>query len=435
MTFHQKSLSSTAIFLTRESEARGYSRSFDVVFRAAKGSTMIGEDGREYIDFLAGCASLNYGHNDPDMKSALIRHIEDDGLAQGLDLFTPSKRAFLRTFERLILEPRDLDYKVQFCGPTGTNAVEAAMKLARKVTKRSNIISFTNGYHGVSLGALAATGNKKNRVGPEQPLAGVQRAAFDQYFGEGVDTAMMLDKMLSDPSSGVDAPAAILLECVQGEGGLNAASAEWVQSIAATAKKHGALLIVDEIQTGCGRTGTFFSFETLGVVPDLVTLSKSISGYGLPMALLLIKPEFDIWRPAEHNGTFRGNNHAFVTARVALEKFWADDSFEGEIAMRAAFVRDRLSDIAALVPGAKLKGRGMMQGVDVGTGELAEQICRLCFANGLIVETSGAHHQVIKILAALTISMEQLAQGLEIIEDAVRTTLAAQNAPVESVAA
>jgi len=435
MTFHQKSLTSTAIFLTRESEARGYSRSFDVVFRAAKGSTMIGEDGREYIDFLAGCASLNYGHNDPDMKSALIRHIEDDGLAQGLDLFTPSKRAFLRTFERLILEPRDLDYKIQFCGPTGTNAVEAAMKLARKVTKRSNIISFTNGYHGVSLGALAATGNKKNRVGPEQPLAGVQRAAFDQYFGEGVDTAMMLDKMLSDPSGGVDAPAAILLECVQGEGGLNAASAEWVQSIAATAKKHGALLIVDEIQTGCGRTGTFFSFETLGVVPDLVTLSKSISGYGLPMALLLIKPEFDIWRPAEHNGTFRGNNPAFVTARVALEKFWADDSFEGEIAMRAAFVRDRLSDIAALVPGAKLKGRGMMQGVDVGTGELAEQICRLCFANGLIVETSGAHHQVIKILAALTISMEQLASGLEIIEDAVRTTLTANSAPVESVAA
>ena len=426
MTFHQKKLHNTSIFLTRESEARGYSRSFDVVFRSAKGATMTGEDGREYIDFLAGCASLNYGHNDPDMKAALIKHIEEDGLAQGLDLFTTSKRAFLRTFERLILEPRDLNYKVQFCGPTGTNAVEAAMKLARKVTKRTNIISFTNGYHGVSLGALAATGNKKNRVGPEQPLAGVQRAAFDKYFGEGVDTAMMLEKMLSDPSSGVDAPAAIMLECVQGEGGLNAASAEWVQAIAATAKRHGALLIVDEIQTGCGRTGTFFSFESLGVVPDLVTLSKSISGYGLPMALLLIKPEFDIWKPAEHNGTFRGNNHAFVTARVALEKFWADEKFAGEIAMRAAFVRDRLGDIAKLVPGAQLKGRGMMQGVDVGTGELAEQICGRCFANGLIVETSGAHHQVIKILAPLTISMELLSRGLDIIEDAVRASLPAE---------
>ena len=430
MTFHQKKLHNTSIFLTRESEARGYSRSFDVVFRSAKGATMTGEDGREYIDFLAGCASLNYGHNDPDMKAALIKHIEEDGLAQGLDLFTTSKRAFLRTFERLILEPRDLDYKVQFCGPTGTNAVEAAMKLARKVTKRTNIISFTNGYHGVSLGALAATGNKKNRMGPEQPLAGVQRVAFDKYFGEGVDTAMMLEKLLSDPSSGIDAPAAIMLECVQGEGGLNAASAEWVQAIAATAKRHGALLIVDEIQTGCGRTGSFFSFESLGVLPDLVTLSKSISGYGLPMALLLIKPEFDIWKPAEHNGTFRGNNHAFVTARVALEKFWADDKFAGEIGVKAAFVRDRLGDIAALIPGAQLKGRGMMQGVDVGTGELAEQICSHCFANGLIVETSGAHHQVIKILASLTISMDVLARGLDIIEEAVRVAL-----PAERIAA
>jgi diaminobutyrate-2-oxoglutarate transaminase len=419
MTFHSR-IQDTAVFLRRESEARGYSRSFDVVFKAARGATMVREDGREYIDFLAGCASLNYGHNDPDMKAALIEHLLQDGLAQGLDLFTTSKRAFLKAFECLILGPRQLDYKIQFVGPTGTNAVEAAMKLARKVTKRTNIISFTNGYHGVSLGALAATGNKKNRMGPEQPLAGVQRAAFDGYFGEGVDTAMMLDKMLSDPSSGVDAPAAILLECVQGEGGLNAASAEWVQAIAAVAKRHGALLIVDEIQTGCGRTGTFFSFEALGVVPDLVTLSKSISGFGLPMALLLVKPEYDIWKPAEHNGTFRGNNHAFVTARVALEKFWSDDSFQKSIAARAEIVTRRLGEIAALIPGAKLKGRGMMQGVDVGTGELAELICTRCFASGLIVETSGAYHQVIKILAPLTIPTAMLERGLDIIEASVK---------------
>jgi len=419
MTFHSR-IQDTAVFHRRESEARGYCRSFDTVFKSARGSTMIGEDGRDYIDFLAGCASLNYGHNDPDMKAALIAHLLDDGIAQGLDLFTTSKRAFLKAFECLILGPRELDYKVQFVGPTGTNAVEAAMKLARKVTKRTNIISFTNGYHGVSLGALAATGNKKNRVGPEQPLAGVQRAAFDGYFGEGVDTAMMLDKLLSDPSSGVDAPAAILLECVQGEGGLNVASAEWVQAIAGVAKRHGALLIVDEIQTGCGRTGTFFSFETLGVVPDLVTLSKSISGFGLPMALLLVKPEYDMWKPAEHNGTFRGNNHAFVTARVALEKFWSDDKFATAIAERTEIVNRRLTDIAALIPGARLKGRGMMQGIDVGTGELAELICTTCFANGLIVETSGAHHQVVKILAALTIPVPMLRRGLEIIELAVK---------------
>ena len=422
MTYHFQ-LPDTSIFGRRESEARGYCRSFDVVFKSAQNATMVREDGTAYIDFLAGCASLNYGHNDPDMKAALIRHIEADGLAQGLDLFTTSKRAFLRSFERLILEPRKLDHKVQFCGPTGTNAVEAAMKLARKVTRRTNIIAFTNGYHGVSLGALAATGNRKNRMGPEQPRTGVSRAPFDGYFGPDIDTALMLEQMLADPSGGIDEPAAILLECVQGEGGLNVASAQWVQRIARIARKHGALLIVDEIQTGCGRTGTFFSFEALGIVPDLVTLSKSVSGFGLPMALLLIKPEYDIWKPAEHNGTFRGNNHAFVTARVALEKFWSDDSFKGEIAIRAALVNTRLRDIQAIVPGARLKGRGMMQGLDVGTGELADAICSRCFAAGLIVETSGAHHQVIKILAPLTIPMEMLARGLDIIETAARASI------------
>jgi diaminobutyrate-2-oxoglutarate transaminase len=416
-----------SVFLRRESEARGYSRSFDTVFKSAKGSIMVDADGREYIDFLAGCASLNYGHNDPDMKKALIDHIEQDGLAQGLDLFTTSKRAFLRSFERLILEPRELDYKVQFCGPTGTNAVEAAMKLARKVTKRTNIIAFTNGYHGVSMGALAATGNKKNRVGAELGLSGVSRAAFDGYLGDGYDTADILEKMLSDPSGGIDEPAAIILEVVQGEGGLNAATATWTQKIAAVAKRHGALLIVDEIQSGCGRTGTFFAFETLGIVPDLVTLSKSISGYGLPMALLLIRPEHDIWRPAEHNGTFRGNNHAFVTARIALEKFWFDTALMDQVAAKSKLVTQRLQRIADLIPEARLKGRGMMQGVDVGSGGLAEVICRRAFADGLIIETSGAYHEVIKILAALTTPEEQLIRGFDILEAATRMTMAARS--------
>jgi diaminobutyrate-2-oxoglutarate transaminase len=416
-----------SIFLRRESEARGYSRSFDVVFKSAKGSLMIDADGREYVDFLAGCASLNYGHNDPDMKKALIDHIEQDGLAQGLDLFTTSKRAFLRSFERLVLEPRGFDYKVQFTGPTGTNAVEAAMKLARKVTKRTNIIAFTNGYHGVTAGALAATGNKKNRVGPEIVLTGVSRAAFDGYLGDGYDTADILEKMLSDPSSGIDEPAAILFEPVQGEGGLNAASVKWMQKIAAIAKRHGALLIADEIQTGCGRTGTFFAFEAAGIEPDLVTLSKSISGYGLPMALLLIKPEHDVWRPAEHNGTFRGNNHAFVTARIALEKFWFDGALMEQVAHKASIITERLQRIADMIPDARLKGRGMMQGVDVGSGGLAEVICRRAFADGLIIETSGPNHEVIKVLAALTISEAELKQGFDILENAVRITMAARS--------
>src|SRR5688572_15471757 len=288
-----------SVFLRRESEARGYSRSFDVVFKAAKGSLMIDADGREYIDFLAGCASLNYGHNDPDMKKALLDHIEQDGISHGLDLFTTAKREFLNSFEKIILEPRGMDHRVQFTGPTGANAVEAALKLARKVTKRTNVIAFTNGYHGVTAGALAATGNKKNRVGPEIVLTGVSRAAYDGYLGDGYDTTDILEKMLSDPSSGIDEPAAILFEPIQGEGGLNAAGIKWMQKLAAIAKRHGALLIADEIQTGCGRTGTFFAFEVAGIHPDLVTVSKSIPGSALPRALCLTKPGPDICRPAE----------------------------------------------------------------------------------------------------------------------------------------
>lgn len=409
-----------SVFLRRESEARSYCRRFDAVFASASGSLLRDTAGREYIDFLAGCAALNYGHNDPDMAAALIAHIQGNGIAMGLDLHTDAKRAFLTAFEHDILRPRGLSHRVQFTGPTGTNAVEAAMKLARKVTGRHNVIAFTNGYHGVTLGALAATGSRYNRMGA--PLSGVTRAPYDAYMGAHTDTADLLERMLDDPSSGVDLPAAILLETVQGEGGLNVASAPWVARVAAIAKRHGALLIVDDVQAGCGRTGGFFSFEGMGIVPDLIALSKSISGFGLPMALVLVKPEHDRWLPAEHNGTFRGNTHAFVTARVAIEKFWQTQDFQAGTAQRAAIVTQRLEQMGRLVPGSMLKGRGMMQGLDVGTGERAAQICRHAFANGLVVETSGAHDQVVKILAPLNIPLDLLTQGLDILHAA---TLAA----------
>ena len=406
------------VFLRRESAVRSYCRSFDTLFRSACGSMITDVDGREYIDFLAGCGALNYGHNDPDMSAALIEYIEQGGVALGLDLFTVPKGRFLESFERLILAPRGLDYRVQFTGPTGTNAVEAALKLARKVTGRSNVIAFTNGFHGVSLGALAATGNRHNRMAMSLP--GVSRAPFDRYYGDQVDTAAMLDRMLSDPSSGIDAPAAILLETVQGEGGLNAASRRWIEDVAVISRKHGALLIIDDIQAGCGRTGRFFSFEDTNVLPDIVTLSKSLSGYGLPMSIVMIRPEHDRWRPAEHNGTFRGNAHAFVTARVALEKFWHDQSFALQVQRKSDLVTKRLTAIAALLPNARVKGRGMMQGIDVGAGELAASVCRNCFANGLILETSGPYDEVVKVLAPLTTPPEILERGLAILEAAVR---------------
>ena len=410
----------TSVFKRRESDARSYCRGFDTVFTSASGSEMTDADGQTYIDFLAGCSSLNYGHNDFDMKQALIEHISADGIAHGLDLHTETKAAFLDAMDRHILCPRGMDHKVMFTGPTGANAVEAAMKIARKVTGRTNIIAFTNGFHGVTMGALAATGNGYHRGGAGAEINGVTRMPFDGFMGDGLDAAAYLEAMLEDGSSGLDAPAAILLETVQGEGGLNAASPEWVKRVAELAKAHGALLIVDDIQAGCGRTGTFFSFEDMNIDPDIVTMAKSISGFGLPMALTLVKPEHDIFGPAEHNGTFRGNTHAFVTARVAIEKFWADSAFQHEITEKADVLTEALQVVADMVPGARLKGRGMMQGVDVGSGELAGEICSRAFEKGLIIETSGSDDQVVKVLAPLTTPVETFRKGLNILQDAAR---------------
>lgn len=384
-------------------------------------------EGRQYIDFLAGAGALNYGHNDPDMKRALLEYVSSDGIAHGLDLHTDAKRAFLEGFEDLVLRPRAMGHRVQFTGPTGANAVEAALKLARKATGRTNVIAFTRGFHGLSQGALAATANAGLRGGPVIPLHGVSRLPFDGYLGPGVDTTELLASMLADPSSGLDAPAAILLETVQGEGGLNTASPRWLRRVAALAAEHGALLIVDDIQAGCGRVGTFFSFEAAGIVPDIVVLSKSLSGFGLPMSVVLVRPESDVWQPGEHTGTFRGNAHAFVTATIALRKFWSNNAFMQDVARRADLLTRRLTEIAQGIPGATVKGRGMMQGIEVDP-QLAIRIRRTCVRNGLIIESSGPRDEVIKVLAPLTTPDHLLDLGLGILADAA---FAAIRSPVE----
>lgn len=293
------------------------------------------------------------------------------------------------------------------------------MKIARKSTGRTNIIAFTNGFHGVTMGALSATGNGYHRGGAAMDTSGVTRLPYDGY-ADGVDSAALLEQMLADPSAGVDAPAAIMLETIQGEGGLNAASDDWLRRIQRIAHDHGALLMIDDIQAGCGRSGSFFSFERAGLKPDLVTMAKSISGFGLPMALVLVRPEHDVFGPAEHNGTFRGNTHAFVTAAAAIRKFWADDRFERELELKAERLSRSLKKVAELLPGARVKGRGMMQGVDVGSGELAGAICARAFERGLIVETSGAHDEVVKILAPLTTPETIFDEGFAMLADATR---------------
>lgn len=412
------------IFDRMESEVRGYIRSFPTLFDKARGSILIDEASNSYIDFFAGAGTLNYGHNNPVIKQDLMNYLEADGVIHGLDMATVAKKEMLEAFERIILKPRGMDYKLQFPGPTGTNAVEAALKLARLVKGRANIVSFTHGFHGVTGGSLAATANSKYRDAAGTSLDNTTFMPYDGYLGEGVDTTEYLERMIADRSSGMDHPAAVIVETVQGEGGVNVASAAWLRALEQVCRRQDMLLIVDDIQMGCGRTGRFFSFEEAGISPDIVTLSKSISAFGLPMAMVLMKPELDVWTPGAHNGTFRGNNLAFVTARAALLHYWSDEAFQETVRRKGVVMRNWLEHIAADYPsgGFVVRGRGMIQGLAAADETLADRIAKRCFDKGLVIETSGAD-DVLKLMPALTIDEKLLCQGLDIIEDCVADVL------------
>ncbi len=425
----------TRIFEAMEAEVRSYCRSFPAVFATGRNATLTDADGKSYIDMFAGAGTLNYGHNHPAIRQAVIEYMLQDGVTHSLDLYTVAKRGFLTALQEIILKPRGLDYKVTFPGPTGTNAVETAMKFARKATGRQNIIAFTNAFHGMTLGSLAASATRTKREAAGVPLGGVTRVPYENYFGD-LDTADFLDKILSDTGSGIDAPAAIILETVQAEGGLNTASAPWLRKIAAITRKHGSLLIVDDVQTGCGRTGTFFSFEGMGVTPDIVCLSKALGGMGLPMALVLFRPDLDVLKPGEHNGTFRGNNLAFIAATAALE-LWRHPDFEAEIVATGAKIKQRLNAIADRYPylGTHVLGRGMMLGIGWTDPTIAGRVSQRAFSEQIIAETTGADNQVLKLLPPLTISDTELAQGLAGLERAISLELQTCNEVAPFVAA
>lgn len=407
------------IFDRKESNVRSYSRSYPALFGKASGDFLYDESGRGYLDFLSGAGSLNYGHNNPTMKDKAIGYLEGDGVIHGLDMSTEAKREFLVAMEERLLRPRNLNYKVQFTGPTGTNAVEAALKLARKVKGRTNIISFTNGFHGNTAGSLAATANAYFRNASGAPLQNVTFMPYDGFLGAGQDTLPYIRKYLTDGHSGVDKPAAVMLETVQGEGGVNVARKEWLLGVEALCRELDVLLIVDDIQVGCGRTGSFFSFEEAGISPDIVLLSKSLSGYGLPLSVVLLRPELDIWQPGEHNGTFRGNNLAFVTAAAALNHYWKDNSFSEEIRGKSRILMNSLDSMCRRHArmGISRRGRGLIQGLDLGTKERAAQVKRAAFRRGMIIENCGREDEVIKFLPPLTISIENLMQGIQIVEE------------------
>ena len=405
-----------------ESEVRGYVRTFPTIFDIAKGSTLVDTKGKKYIDFFCGAGSLNYGHNNEKAKQALLDYILNDGIQHSLDKATQAKIEFLNTFEERILKPRNLEYKIQFTGPTGTNAVEAAIKLARKFKERSHIISFTNAYHGHTLGSLALTGNDYYHNEFSDSRSNVSHLPFDGYLDE-MDTSVYLEKVLRDQSSGIPVPAAIILETIQGEGGINIASNEWLQRIEQLCKEFDILLIVDDIQVGNGRTGKFFSFEHSGIDPDIVCLSKSIGG-GQPFSINLIKPEYDVWKAGEHTGTFRGNNLAFVAGKAVLE-LW-DDQFEDQISIRSKIIENRLKDICKNNPesGFSYRGKGMIWGLDVIKGITAKSVIKQAFDTGLLIESSGSDDHVLKIMAALTIDLETLNTGLDLLENAINEIIA-----------
>jgi diaminobutyrate-2-oxoglutarate transaminase len=409
------------IFSQFESNVQSYARSLPAIFTKARGSELWDVHGRRYLDFLAGAGSLNFGHNNPVLKRALMDYIGGDGITHSLDLHTDAKANFLSALNEIILQPRGLDYVAQFTGPTGTNAVEAALKLARKITGRNDIVHFTNSFHGVSLGALAVTCNKTMRGAAGISLANSVCVPFDGYHGSEVDTIAMLERQINDPSGGMDLPAAVIVETVQGEGGLNVADWYWLRRLEAFCKRWKILLIVDDIQTGCGRVGTFFGFEPARITPDIVTLSKSLSGYGLPFSIVLMKREHDQWQPGEHNGTFRGNNHAFVTATAMLHHYWSTGEFADELKAKSAFLSAKLDSMADRYQGAivEAKGRGMMRGLRFADPARAGSVAARAFRLGLIIERCGPHDEVVKCMSPLTISFDELAEGLDMLEQAV----------------
>jgi diaminobutyrate-2-oxoglutarate transaminase len=403
------------VFETLESEVRSYCRSWPVVFDRGTGSWLYGEDGTPYLDFFAGAGALNYGHNNPVLKKAVIDYIQRDGVTHALDMQTVAKRDFLETFQSMVLTPRDLDYKIMFPGPAGANAVEAALKLARKVTGRESIVNFTNAFHGMTLGALSVTGNSMKRGGAGIPLVHATPMPYDNYLDGKVEDFIWFERLLEDSGSGLNEPAAVIVETVQGEGGINVARDEWLRGLADLCKRHDMLLIVDDVQMGCGRTGPFFSFESAGITPDIVCLSKSIGGYGMPLALTLFRPDLDIWEPGEHNGTFRGINPAFVASTEALRTYWSDDKLEKSTLAKGEQVGRVMDGLVESMPGTPLlsKGRGLARGLSFETGELASKVCRAAFERGLLMETSGPEGEVAKVMPALTITDDELADGLD----------------------
>jgi diaminobutyrate-2-oxoglutarate transaminase len=335
-------------------------------------------------------------------------------------MWTAPRREFLRALRDIVLIPRGLDHKVQFPGPAGTTAVEAAIKLARKVTGRNTVVGFAGGFHGMTLGSLSIIQGSSSEMGALGTPAGFARPlpyCTQLTYKSGFDT---VDRLLGGSSTSIK-PAAVIVETVQGEGGINIATTEWLRSLSEVCRSRNIIFIVDDVQMGCGRTGPFFSFERAGLRPDIICLSKSISAYGLPLALTLVSPDLDTWEPGEHSGTFRGFTPAFVTAAKGLALFWSDDTLARSTSAKSEVISKALHKISSDYHelGTTIRGCGLAFGVEFRTAEVASAVAQESFARGLLIETAGALGNVVKFLPPLTISADDLTEGLSIFQKAV----------------
>lgn len=417
-----------SIFEQRESNLRGYCRIYPTVFTTAYNARQTDENGREYIDFFAGAGVLNFGHNNKKMTQAVIEYIQNNGVLHSLDMSTSAKRLFMEKFVEVVLSPRNMSHKMQFVGPTGTNAVEAAMKLARRVTQRQTIVAFHHAFHGMTLGSLAATANSYFRSAAGVPLNhvihqpfGCESPCLGCQLGCGKAQLDRLRAQYHDSSSGLEKPAAFMVEVVQAEGGVNVADKEWLLALQQLAKELGALLIIDDIQAGMGRTGTFFSFDEYGIDPDIVCLAKGLGGLGTPLAMNLVKPEWDDhWSPGEHTGTFRGQNLSFVAGTEAL-RYFEDPGFLQDVQRKGARMIKHLTQLAN-DPKIQVRGKGMMIGIDLADGEQAKQVVAHCFNHGLLLGACGTGGRVIKLIPPLTIEDSDLDTGMAIVIEAIEKT-------------
>ena len=411
-----------------------------MVLASASGAVVRDVDGNEYVDCLAGAGALALGHRHPVVAEALQRALADGVPLTTLDLSTPLREAYL---EQLFgaLPPAFADGRALFCGPSGADAVEAAVKLAKTATGRGGMLAFGGGYHGMTQATLALSGGRAAKA-PLGALGEVQHLPFPSAFrcplgaGEasGAACARVVEWLLSDEGSGVVTPAAVVVEPVQGEGGVQPMPADFAHALRRATREAGVLLIADEVQTGLGRTGELWASEALD--PDVLVLSKAVGG-GLPLALIVFKPELDVWQPGAHAGTFRGNQLAFAAGAATIEEV-VRARLDVHAAALGARLRDGLRAAAGGVDAVgDVRGRGLMvgaelvdpdaldrHGVPVPDGTLARAVQRGMLERGVIVELGGRADAVVRFLPPLIVSEAQIDQVVEAFDGALREALA-----------